>query len=67
MRIAQRVAHDYVRVYNSLAAEPILRAAGGTPRRGAEPHALRAPLGRVIPMRLPPLRASEQKKQGMMV
>ena len=67
MRIAQRVAHDYVRVYNSLAAEPILLAIGGTPGRGAEVRPLRAPLGRVIPMRLPPLRASEQKKQGMMV
>jgi glycosyltransferase involved in cell wall biosynthesis len=63
----ERVAHDYVRVYNSLAAEPILLAIGGTPGRGAEVRPLRAPLGRVIPMRLPPLRASEQKKQGMMV
>jgi hypothetical protein len=53
MRIAQRVAHDYVRVYSSLAAEPILRATGGA-RRG-------------ITMREPPLPATEQKKQGMMV
>jgi hypothetical protein len=67
MRIAQRVAHDYVRVYNSLAAEPILRAAGGTPRRGAEPHALRAPLGRGITMQELPLPATGQKTQGMMV
>jgi hypothetical protein len=67
MRIAQRVAHDYVRVYSSLAAEPILRATGGAPRRCAEPHALRAPLGRGITMREPPLPATEQKKQGMMV
>ena len=29
----ERVAHDYVRVYNSLAAEPILLAYGGAPRR----------------------------------
>ena len=63
----ERVAHDYVRVYHSLAAEPILRATGGAPRRGAEPHALRAPLGRGITMQQPPLRATEQKKQGMMV
>jgi hypothetical protein len=67
MRIAQRVAHGYVRVYNSLAAEPILRATGGTPRRGAEVRPLRAPLGRGITMQEPPLRATEQKKQGMMV
>jgi hypothetical protein len=59
------VAHDYVRVYNLLAAEPILRATGGAPRPEARP--LRAPLGRVISMQLPPLRASEQKKQGMTV
>jgi hypothetical protein len=67
MRIAQRVAHDYVRVYNSLAAEPILRATGGAPRRGDEVRPLRAPLGRGITMQEPPLRATEQKKQGMMV
>ena len=46
----ERVAHDYVRVYNSLAAEPILLATGGTPRRGAEVRPLRAPLGRGITM-----------------
>ena len=63
----ERVAHDYVRVYSSLAAEPVLRATGGAPRRGAEPHALRAPLERGITMQEPPLRATEQKKQGMMV
>jgi hypothetical protein len=57
----ERVAHDNVRVYNSLADEPMLLAAG------AEPHALRAPLGRGITMQQPPLRAVEQKKQGMMV
>jgi glycosyltransferase involved in cell wall biosynthesis len=63
----ERVAHDYVRVYSSLAAEPVLRATGGAPRRGAEPHVLRAPLGRRIIMQEPPLPATEQKKQGMMV
>ena len=63
----ERVAHDYVRVYNSLAAGPFLRATGGIPRRGGEVRPLRAPLGRVISMQLPPLRASEQKKQGMTV
>jgi Glycosyl transferases group 1 len=63
----ERVAHDYVRVYNSLAAEPILLATGGAPRRGTEPHALRAPLGSGITMQEPPLPATEQKKQGMMV
>jgi hypothetical protein len=67
MRIAQRVAHDYVRVYSSLAAEPILRATGDTPRRGGEVRPLRAPLGRGITMQEAPLRATEQKKQGMMV
>ena len=42
----ERVAHDYVRVYNSLAAEPILRALAAL--RGAAPkrRPLRAPLGR---------------------
>jgi glycosyltransferase involved in cell wall biosynthesis len=64
----ERVARDYVRVYNSLAAEPVLRPIGGTPRRGVEAHPLRAaPTGRVIPMQQPPLRMSELKKQGMMV
>ena len=63
----ERVAHDYVRVYNSLTEEPILPATGAAPRRGVEVRPLRAPLGRVISMQLPPLRASEQKKQGMTV
>jgi hypothetical protein len=63
----QRVAHDYVRVYNSLAAEPILRVTGGTPRRGGEVRPLRALLGRGITIEQPPLRATEQKKQGMIV
>jgi glycosyltransferase involved in cell wall biosynthesis len=63
----ERVAHDYVRVYNSLAAEPILRATGGAPWRGAEARPLRSSLGRGIPMQLQPSRASEQKKQGMTV
>jgi glycosyltransferase involved in cell wall biosynthesis len=63
----ERVARDYVRVYNSLAAEPILCPTGGTPRRGVEARPLRAPPGRVITMQQPPLRVSEQKKQGMMV
>jgi hypothetical protein len=63
----ERVAHDYVRVYNSLAAEPILRATGGTPPRGAEVRPLRAPLGRGITIEQPPLRATGQKTQGMTV
>jgi hypothetical protein len=63
----ERVAHDYVRVYNSLAAEPILRVTGGTPRRGGEVRPLRAPLGRGITIEQPPLQATEQKKQGMIV
>jgi hypothetical protein len=62
----ERVAHDYVRVYNSL-AEPILRATGGTPPRGAEVRPLRAPLGRGITIEQPPLRATGQKTQGMTV
>jgi hypothetical protein len=61
------VAHDYVRVYNALAAEPILRATGGTPGRGAEVRPLRAPLGRGITIEQLPLRATGQKTQGMMV
>jgi hypothetical protein len=43
----ERVAHDYVRVYHSLAAEPILLAPGGT-RRGADPRPLRASRARPI-------------------
>jgi hypothetical protein len=63
----ERVAHDYVRVYNSLAAQPILRDTGGTPRRGAEARPLRAPLGRGITIQPPPLRATGHKTQGMTV
>jgi hypothetical protein len=63
----ERVAHDYVRVYHSLAAEPILVASGGGARRSAEPRPLRAALGRGITIQQPPLRATEQKKQGITV
>lgn len=63
----ERVARDYLRVYELLAAEPIQRSAGGIPWRGADVRPLRASPGRVIPMQQPPLRVSEQKKQGMMV
>jgi hypothetical protein len=56
-----------VRVYNSVTAEPILRATGRAPRCGAEVRPLRAPLGRGITVEQPPLRATEHKKQGMMV
>ncbi len=62
----ERVAHDYVRVYHSLAAEPIMVASSGT-RRSPEPRPLRAPLGRAISVPQPPLCLTAQKKQGMTV
>ena len=63
----ERVANDYVRVYQSLAAEPIQIASGGGAWRGAEPRPLRTPLGREINGQQSPLRATTQKKQGMAV
>ncbi len=63
----ERVAHDYVRVYQSLAAEPIALAVGGKAWRGAEPPPLRTPLGRGINGQQSPLGATAQKKQGMTV
>jgi hypothetical protein len=63
----ERVARDYLRVYHSLAAEPILIACGGEMRRGADPRPLRAPLGRAITGQRQPLRAAGQKEQGMTV
>jgi glycosyltransferase involved in cell wall biosynthesis len=69
----ERVAHDYVRVYHSLAAEPIMIASGT--RRSPEPRPLRATLGRgttmqqtpLRAMQQPPLHATAQTKQGMTV
>lgn len=63
----ERVAHDYVRVYRSLAVEPILIASGGKAWRGAESSPLQTLLGGGINGQQPPLRAAAQKKQGMMV
>jgi hypothetical protein len=60
----ERVAHDYARVYESLAAEPILIACGAGARRSAEPRPVRA---RGITMQPPTSRAAEQKTQGMTV
>ena len=63
----ERVARDYLRVYHSLAAEPILLACGGETRRSVESRPLRAPPGRAIAVHQPPLRAAGQKEQGMTV
>jgi glycosyltransferase involved in cell wall biosynthesis len=70
----ERVARDYVHVYHSLAAEPILLATAGT-QRGAESRPLPAFLGRSVTahqprlpaMQQPPLHATAQTKQGMTV
>jgi glycosyltransferase involved in cell wall biosynthesis len=61
----ERVAHDYVRVYNSLAAEPTLRPAGMATRGDAEIRPVRTPLGRGTVVPPPSLRAALQKKEGM--
>jgi hypothetical protein len=63
----ERMAHDYVRVYQSLAAEPIARAVGGKAWRGGESRPVRTPLGRAINGHQSPLRATTQTKQGMTV
>jgi glycosyltransferase involved in cell wall biosynthesis len=60
----ERVAHDYVRVYHSLAAEPILLAPGGA-RPGLEPWARRAPAGRPINLQRLPAPAARQTKLGI--
>ncbi len=61
----ERVAHDYLRVYNSLAAEPVLRVAGAVPRRNGESRPIRALLGHGIALQQPSLRATGPKTQGM--
>jgi len=62
----ERVANDYLRVYQSLAAEPIQLPTGGA-RRSADIRPLRAPLGRVSTAQQPPLRAIAQTKHGVTV
>ena len=63
----ERVAHDYVRVYSSLAAEPTLRWIRENAHGLSAVRPLRAPLGRGVRIQQPPLGATEQKKQGMTV
>lgn len=64
---SERMARDYVRVYHSLAAEPIRLASDGKAWRGAEPRPLRTPLGPGIDRLQSPLRTTTQTKQGMAV
>ena len=60
----ERVAHDYVRVYHSLAAEPILLAPGGA-RPSAEPWARPAPAGLPINLLRLPAPAARRTKHGI--
>ena len=60
----ERVARDYVRVYHSLAAEPILLASGGA-RPNPELWPLRSPLARPINVQRLLAPAPRQRKPGI--
>jgi glycosyltransferase involved in cell wall biosynthesis len=63
----ERVAHDYLRVYQSLAAEPIPIACGSGAWRGGESPPVQRSVGVGINGQQPPFRATAHKKQGMTV